>query len=152
MLTISNTTPAAVVAEARKLIDKPYRHLGRGPVAYDCLGVLLTVAKATRQIDPDFDYRDYTEDTSHYQLELEIAKHMTRLRHWQDAEPGDVLLQRFHVAQPASHIIIISQRVGDYRWGIHASRRLGRCLEQIVAHYERNHAAFRLKGVEPWQK
>jgi cell wall-associated NlpC family hydrolase len=147
MFTIINTTPEAVVAEARKHEGEPYRHRGRTELGRDCLGLLLAVAKATGQLEPDFDYRDYTQDASTYQLVEELSKKMLRLDDWTTAQPGDVLLQKFHVALPASHIVILTERRGNHLWGIHASRFTGRCVEQIVRHYERIHAAFRLKGV-----
>ncbi|MEN3329006.1 MAG: hypothetical protein V7638_3813 [Acidobacteriota bacterium] len=156
MLTIANTIPAVspdtIVAEARSHVGEPYRHLGRTNLGRDCLGLLLAVAKATKQIPEDFDYREYTEDTSAYQLEEELSKEMDRLDHWEEAQPGDVLLQKFHLRLPASHIIIISAQRGIYRWGIHASNNKShpRCVEQRIAHDERNHAAFRLRGVTQW--
>lgn len=36
----------AHVEEARKLVGRPFRHRGRGPVYYDCIGLLVASFKA----------------------------------------------------------------------------------------------------------
>lgn len=37
--------PAALIAAARALIGQPYRHQGRGAGGFDCIGMILHVAK-----------------------------------------------------------------------------------------------------------
>ncbi len=133
--------------EARELIGAAYRHHGRGPFAYDCLGVVLKVAWACGFAPSTFDFKGYTQNVADYQLEqhLNASPYVERLSNWHDAQPGDILLQRFHSALPASHLILISDRQGNSLWGVHASRR--GVVEQRICHLERNRAAYRLKEV-----
>jgi len=140
-------SPDQIIAEARKLIGAPYRHLGRGPFAYDCLGLVLAVFKRVGAVAQDFDFTDYSQDTSQYQLEqyLNGSDFLECLAHWKDAQPGDILLQRFHLSIPASHLILITMAERGSLWGVHASRR--GVVEQRIAHIERCVAAYRLKEV-----
>jgi cell wall-associated NlpC family hydrolase len=137
----------AIVAHARSLIGFPYRHLGRGPIAFDCLGLVLAVCKRAGVVDPGFDFTNYTQNVADYQLQqyLEASHYLEKLPSWHEAQPADILLQRFHSALPASHLIVISKREGPAMWGVHAARRA--VLEQRIAHVERNVAAYRLKEV-----
>jgi cell wall-associated NlpC family hydrolase len=143
------TSPDTIVAEARSLIGAPYRHLGRGPFAYDCLGVLIYVVKRCALVPVDFDFTDYGQDTAQYVLErhLNTSAYLERLPAWREALPGDILLQRFHLSLPASHLQLITLRDGDALWGVHASNRAARVVEQRIAHTERCLAAYRLKEV-----
>jgi cell wall-associated NlpC family hydrolase len=141
------STAHQVVAHARRLVGFPYRHRGRGPIAYDCLGLVLAVCKSAGVVAEAFDFTDYTQNVADYELQqhLEASQYLDRLPSWKEAQPADILLQRFHVALPASHLIIISKREGPTLWGVHAARRA--VMEQRIAHLERNVAAYRLKEV-----
>ena len=141
------TASQIVIAEARALIDAPYRHRGRGPVGWDCLGVVLNSAWSTGLVPRGFDFTDYTENVADYILEqhLDESGFLDRLSKWDLAQPGDILLQRFRKSLPASHLIIISTVERGGWWGIHASRR--GVVEQRIAHFERCVAAYRLKEV-----
>jgi cell wall-associated NlpC family hydrolase len=140
-------TPETLIADARTLIGLPYRHLGRGPFAYDCLGLVLEVVKRAGLVPAGFDYQDYSENAEHYILEqqLDASGFLTRLDNWRVARPGDLVLQKFRVNLPASHLILVTNFDGTEWWGVHASRR--GVVEQRIAHHERNHGAFRLKEV-----
>src|ERR1043165_8485093 len=118
-------SPEQIIIEARKLLGLPFRHHGRGPFAYDCLGVVLRVAWSTGLAPESFDFTDYTQNVADYELEqhLNASPYLERLSSWREAQPGDILLQRFHNNLPASHLIVISDRQRDSLWGIHASRR-----------------------------
>src|SRR5690242_10724691 len=100
-----------VIAEARALAraKAPYRHRGRGPVGWDCLGVVLKAAWATGLVPEDFDFTTYTENGADYVPErhLDESGYLDRLGSWELAQPGDILLQRFRKSLPASHLIII---------------------------------------------
>lgn len=144
--------PRVIVAAAKRYEGEPYRHRGRNQFGRDCLGLLLAVLKDTGQIDPNFDFHDYTKDVTRYVLEREMNKHLLRLAAWHDAEPGDVVLQKFHLSYPASHIVIITNKRAGQWWGMHNSLVVGRCVEQRLAHHERNFAAYRLPGVNAWLK
>jgi cell wall-associated NlpC family hydrolase len=140
-------TTDQIIAEARTLIGLPYRHLGRGPFAVDCLGVLIHVLKASGLAPADFDFTNYGRVTADYELEqhLDEADQLERLATWHEAQPGDVLLQRFRKNLPASHLIIVTAKRNTSLWGVHAGRR--GVVEVRVAHVERNLAAYRLKEV-----
>jgi cell wall-associated NlpC family hydrolase len=142
------TTPDQIIAEARQLIGLPFRHHGRGPFGFDCLGVVLKTAWANGLVPDSYDFKNYTQNVADYELEqhLNDSPYVQRLSSWQEAQPADILLQRFHSSLPASHLIVISDRQGQTLWGIHASRR--GVVEQRIAHLERNRAAFRLKEVQ----
>lgn len=143
------TTAEKIVMQARSLQGATYRHRGRGPLAYDCLGMVLEVFKRLDLVAADFDFTDYTTNVADYQLQqyLEASPYLERLPNWRTALPADILLQRFHASQPASHLILISKRQAGALWGVHASLRSERVVEQRIAHLERNVAAFRLKEV-----
>ena len=136
-----------IVREARLLIGIPYRHLGRDVFGLDCLGVVLATFKSVGIIPIDVDFTDYSQNVADYELErhLNATPYFGRLSHWSEAQPGDILLQRFHVALPASHLRIVTIREGENLWAVHAGRR--GVVEQRVVHLERNVAAYRLKEV-----
>jgi len=156
-------TAETVITAARALVGAPYRHRGRGPIAYDCLGVVLTAGWRAGVVPDAFDFLEYSTNVADYELEqhLNACPYVERLAHWREAQPADILLQRFHNALPASHLILITQRAdfaaaglatnGDggrlHLWGVHASLRLGQVTEQGIVHLERNLAAYRLTGV-----
>lgn len=135
-----------IVAQARQLVGVEYRHLGRGPFAFDCLGLVLEVLKRLELMAADFDFTDYTTNVADYELQqhLEASPYLERLPTWHTALPADILLQRFHTNLPASHLLLVTARRRDALWAVHASNRTGRVVEQRVAHLERNVAAFRL--------
>lgn len=141
-----------IVKKARSFIGVPYRHLGRSLFGFDCLGLVLAVCKGAGVVAEAFDFTDYTQNVADYELQqhLEASQYLDKLPSWKEAQPADILLQRFHVALPASHLIIISKREGPTLWGVHAARRA--VMEQRIAHLERNVAAYRLKGVASWQR
>lgn len=141
------STANTIVAHARQLIGFPYRHLGRGPFAFDCLGLVLTTLKRAGVMAEAFDFTNYSQNVADYELQqhLEASAYLDKLSTWKDAQPADILLQRFHSRLPASHLILISKREGSALWGVHAARRA--VMEQRIAHLERNVAAYRLKEV-----
>lgn len=143
------TTPENIVAIVRSLRGAQYRHHGRGPFAYDCLGVLLKALWCTGLAPASFNFTNYTQNVADYELQhhLEASPYVARLSNWREAQPADILLQRFYSALPASHLIVISMRQADALWGVHASNRSGFVVEQRIAHLERNVAAYRLKEV-----
>ena len=140
-----------IVSEARALEGAAYRHRGRGPIAYDCLGVVLKVLWRTGLAPESFDFTDYSQNVADYELQqhLDASPFVERLDSWRDAQPADILLQRFYSFLPASHLIVITRRENDALWGVHASNRVGKVVEQGIRHVERNIAAYRLKGVNP---
>src|SRR5215213_2234064 len=104
-----------IIAAARALIGAQYRHRGRGPIGYDCVGVVLNSAWRAGVIPKTFDFTDYTQNVAYYELEqhLNQSPYVARLNNWREAQPADILLQRFHVALPASHLILITSRELD---------------------------------------
>lgn len=143
MLTIADT----IIAEARAKIGLPFRHHGRGPFAYDCLGLVLHACHCAGVIPLEVDDTSYSLNVADYELEqrLNAAPYFERLPHWREAQPADILLQRFHASLPASHLRLITRREGAALWSVHAGRN--GVVEQRVMHLERNRAAYRIKEV-----
>lgn len=144
-----SVTREQFISVVRSFDNVPYRHLGRSHMGVDCLGVLVCAARELNLIPTDADWRDYTQNVADYKLIEEIAQSgfLTRLPQWTDARSGDVLLQKFHVRLPASHILIVTRYDGYYWTALHASRASKRVEETRIANPERCFAAFRMKGV-----
>lgn len=60
------------IEEARKLLGKPFRHRGRGPKFYDCIGLLVAAFKAAgRDLE---DRKVYGREPSADELERELER------------------------------------------------------------------------------
>ena len=138
-----------LVAAVRPYRGAPWRHLGRSPLGVDCLGLLILAGRDAGLLPPGRDWLGYSTNTADYRLveEMEACEFLERLPSWRDAREGDVLLQKFHSARPASHVLVVTRFDGTYWWAMHAPREGRSVVETRVAHTERCFAAFRLKGV-----
>lgn len=144
-----SVTRAQFIAAVRAYEGAPYRHLGRSILGVDCLGAWVCAGWDTGVVPRDRDWREYTSNVADYQLveEIEASGFMQRLPVWQDAQPGDIILQKFHKRLPASHILICTKFDSQYWTVLHASRASKRVEEVRLAHPERCFASFRMKGV-----
>ena len=123
----------ALTAAARKYIGCPFRHRGRGPVRFDCAGI---VWRAYHDCGVDLpDFRLYGGDPhrdgllSHVRAALGDPVHsgpppMAAL------QPGDVLLLRYE--HEPHHLAMVA----DYPLGglsmVHADGHAGRVIEHIL--------------------
>ena len=123
----------ALTAAARKYIGCPFRHRGRGPVRFDCAGI---VRRAYHDCGVDLpDFRLYGGDPhrdgllSHVRAALGDPVHsgpppMAAL------QPGDVLLLRYE--HEPHHLAMVA----DYPLGglsmVHADGHAGRVIEHIL--------------------
>lgn len=92
-------TPAHVL-HARTLIGKRWRHRGRGPDKYDCVGLVLAALSAVGKVIPDRKHygREPLKDGLRSVLEANFGPAVDR-----DPQPGDIALLRgavypYHVA------------------------------------------------------
>ena len=114
-----------IVAEARKLIGKPFRHLGRGPTHYDCVGLCAAaVSAATGMVI--IDVAGYPREPSKDSLRQAVERNAGPPASM-PPQPGDVAMLRF--AGVPHHLAII----GDYPGGglsiIHAYGAVKRVTE-----------------------
>lgn len=129
-----------LVSAARTLIGKPFRHRGRGPVYFDCAGM---VKEAYRLCGVDLpDFRLYSREPNQNGLVEHITKALGNPIN-QPLIPGDVIVVRFDI-EP-HHVAMVT----DYRYGglamIHACGMNKRVIEHRLApdHMKRITHAFR---------
>lgn len=123
-----------LVTAARKYLGAPFRHRGRGPKYFDCVGVGLQAFRDCGVTLPDF--RLYGSEPhqdgllTHLRAALgeEVLAAPVRMA---DLAVGDVVVLRFDV-EP-HHVGLL----GDYRFGglslIHADGHTGRVVEHRLA-------------------
>lgn len=145
---------ADVVTEARRWLGTPWQHQAflRG-VACDCIGLVGGVAAAVGASRSWVDdrarkFRGYGRSPDPEMIGVATAELLLPLGHWENAQPGDVLLMRF-VKYP-QHFAILSSRGDDWRI-IHAYEQAGEVVENIIdAKWRRRMVrAFRIPNVEP---
>ena len=99
-----------VVAAARELIGKPFRHRGRGPTHYDCAGVCLySVQRACG--GPLFDVRHYGRnpfaDGLRATLVANLGDPVLADPLTEDPMPGDIALIRYEPTAEPRHVAVI---------------------------------------------
>lgn len=136
------TTRAEIVAAARERIGAKFLHQARGPDAFDCVGLVITVANQLGL--SDFDTRAYPRFPNPEEMQGLLEAHLDYVR-WDDVLPGDVLW--FRAPQP-QHLAIVTDR--EPMRMVHAFSRVGRVVETGVDHFWRQRlvACFRYRGVE----
>ena len=127
----------------------PYRHRGNDELGLDCLHLVIVAGQQAGIIAPDFVAPEYSQKTSTYKLleGLTDSGLLVRLPRWSAAERGDLIIQKFHVRLPGSHVLIVTKRTDVDWWAVHASLLTGRVVTQRIAHRERCVAAFRFAEV-----
>lgn len=136
----------AIVAHSRSFNSVRFRHQGRcREFGLDCLGLLLAVAK-------DFgfafsDRNDYSLAPASYRLVECLSQFMDELSDWRTAQPGDVVLMKFHVDYPPQHIVIVAEnnRRAAYLIGIHSARQYRKVVEGVIDRTDLITHAFRIR-------
>ena len=119
---------STIVQAARQLIGKPFRHRGRGPVYYDCGGVVAHACIAAGIVPHDIAL--YGREPHNDGLRSAMVATFGDPVDAATMRAGDVLLMRF-VEHP-HHLAI----VGDHPAGglsmIHADGSVGRVVEHRI--------------------
>lgn len=134
-----------VIASARRLIDVPFRHQGRGPEGLDCVGLIIAVAHDLRVgLDwPEMPYALFPPaDTVRGALDRYLDGPLPG-----PPRPGDIALVRRR--RTANHLAIVAD--GDKPYSlIHADWSQERVVEHRADwHWQLRVAAlYRFEGVE----
>ena len=135
----------AFVAEARKLLDTPWRHLGRTDRFLDCVGLLLLAGwRSGAYGGPDI--TGYAREPDGKALKAMLARHLDILP-VSDAAPGDVACFIGTMRNPC-HVGIIGD--GPRRTLIHAYAEARKVVEHdLTTRFGggRLVATYRLPGV-----
>ena len=144
------------VAECRKLLKVKWLHQGRSAAGVDCLGLLVLPAIQLGLMDPADDVANYHRGPKGNGLDVLLHKHCCRLKHWKDAQPGDVLAIKYQ-DQP-QHVMVIT-RAWHREWGfdvIHSfgsTQTGGGVIEHrldrlwLDSHRAKVHAGFSIRGI-----
>lgn len=112
-------SPEDVIAEARRWLGTPYRHQGRGPDAFDCVGFIIRIATDLALFDGNAP-RNYSRLPQNLLLD-EVARHC---REVPENGPGlMVLIQWAGTKQPAHAAISTGENL------IHCYRTSGKVVE-----------------------
>lgn len=123
----------------------PWRHRGASRLGIDCLHLVIVAGKQAGLIPSSYLAPAYSRNTSSYELleSLKQSGYVNELESWRQAERGDLLVQKFHVKLPASHLLIVTKRTESQWWAVHAGLR--QVVTQRLIHHERCVSAFRFK-------
>lgn len=144
---------AVLIAEARRMVETPYVHLGRLPgVGIDCFGLLVLAAAAVGA--PFEDGRPYRAAPSPRWMLGELARRMDRVA---GLEPRPGLVATFGCPDPKrpQHFGLLT----DYRHGggetigiLHTYAEVGRVVETGLGGVWRTrlHGLWRIRGVDAW--
>lgn len=117
------------VDTARLLIGRPFRHRGRGPEYFDCVGLLCWVVQAHG--GTVHDQTTYARTPHGGQLRAAVEQHCGAAIAKDDMRPGDFLLMRQR--KHPMHVAIVA----DYLYGglsmIHADATHGRVVEHRLS-------------------
>lgn len=130
-----------IVAAARESLGAGFRHQARGPDAYDCVGLVITIAN--RLGLSDFDIRNYTRQPNPAEMRSLLEEHLDYVR-WDSVQPGDILW--FRAPEP-QHLAIVTEM--DPMRMVHAFARVNRVVETSVDRFWRGRlvACFKYRGV-----
>lgn len=136
------TTRAEIVTAAREKIGAKFLHQARGPDAYDCVGIVISIANELGI--SDFQTTAYPRFPNPQEMRGLLERHLDYVR-WDAVLPGDILW--FRAPQP-QHLAIVTQR--DPMQMVHAFARTGSVVETGVDHFWRQRlvACFRYRGIE----
>jgi cell wall-associated NlpC family hydrolase len=126
-----------IVETARGFLGAAYRHQGRGPHHFDCIGMPACVArelglrsKGDGELLRLHDTPNYTPVTGGRSLYRELRKHLHLVPKLKEARDGDLLLFIF---PDAAHTAILAD--GGRRM-IHASRNHNKVVENVLGEWE----------------
>lgn len=138
-------TPMAVVEEARRWLEVPFRHQGRSREGIDCAGLVIRVAHALGL--SEFDVRDYRARPDGLALKAYCDREMVGIP-VSGFGAGDVLLFRNADNDPQHMGIVGDHPAGGFSL-IHAYEPNGEVVEQMLDRRWRHFlvAAYRLPGV-----
>ena len=124
-----------IVTLAESQIGKPYRHMERGPQAFDCLGLLLWIAE---QIGFELPHVEpYSRNPSGRRMALALQQYARSIR-ISAAGPGDFLHMAFN-RQPQHLAVLVAPSTivhADSQRGRVVRHRLsGDWLEKVRAAY-----------------
>lgn len=119
---------SSVIAAARALIGKPFRHMGRGPTHYDCGGVIVAAYAAIGVVVHDIQVygREPHMDGLRSTLQRTFGEPVT-----DGARAGDVLLMRF-LREPHHLALVADHPSGIGLSMIHADGSVGRVVEHRI--------------------
>lgn len=124
----------------------------------DCAGLLIVPAIALGILQAEDDVSDYGRTPQDDTLTRLLHQHCTRLPHWNQALPGDVLAIKY--ANPLPHHLMVVTRAYNEAWGfyvIHAygNTEAGGCVVEhradkrwLASVRGSIHAAYHIKGIE----
>lgn len=93
---------AELIAAARALIGKPYKHQGRGPSGFDCIGLILNIAQPRGLLARAPGHADYGR-VGQPELERIVRENCDQLPPWSVAPAGAMVLIRWPGANFAQH-------------------------------------------------
>ncbi len=136
-----------IEAAARRYLGWRWAHLGRGPDAIDCIGLIILVARDLGFVAPDFDITGYGRQTTREEMLRLFRAHMPEISPLKAAR-GDVLLLRDQILP--THCGIVSEKNGQPHL-IHAYARITirRTVEEPLALWPGPTHAFQFPGVTP---
>lgn len=139
---IARANRTDVVAAARSKLGANFRHQARGPDAYDCVGIVIAVAKDLGL--SNFNTTAYSRAPNPQEMRKALEEHLDYVR-WDAVQPGDVLW--FRAPEP-QHLAIVTQR--DPMQMVHAFARVNRVVETGVDRFWRGRlvACFRYRGLD----
>jgi len=122
------------------ILGRPFVWLGRGPAAFDCLGLLVYLLDQVAGIQIE-DPREAAARTSSIEALLQFHEHFIRLPTLTDLEPLDVLYWRQGGGD--SHLAVVENE----RWTVNAELGAGVQRRRLLDHVRRAEAAYRLKAL-----
>jgi cell wall-associated NlpC family hydrolase len=131
-----------IVTAARAKLGAAFRHQGRGPEAYDCVGLVIKVAHELGL--SNFDSKGYTRAPNPAEMREALEANLEYVR-FDTVQPGDVLW--FRAPEP-QHLGIVTSMLPMQM--VHAFQRTGRVVETGIDRFWRQRivACFRYRGLD----
>jgi cell wall-associated NlpC family hydrolase len=131
-----------VVTAARAKLGAAFRHQGRGPEAYDCVGLVIKVAHELGL--SEFDSKAYTRAPDPVEMREALESNLDYVP-FRTVQPGDVLW--FRAPEP-QHLAVVTQL--EPMLMVHAHSRAGRVVESRIDRFWRGRivACFRYRGLD----
>lgn len=131
-----------VVTAARAKLGAAFRHQARGPDAYDCVGIVISIANELGL--SEFNIKTYPRSPDPQEMRRLLEAHLDYVR-WDAVLPGDVLW--FRAPEP-QHLAVVTQ--ADPIQMVHAFARTERVVETGVDRFWRGRlvACFKYRGLD----